>query len=396
MIRLALHDVVHYRREAAGVVSQVAIGIALFVIALSFVGSIGQNADRLVFGSVGATWLVEPSADSGGALSFDAATAERFSSAIDAESVRPRLQLTANVSNPNGSSARPERASVSLIGADLSAEPQLAENLGLPPERIGTQHIELHEKTASRLGVTAGDEVSISVAGAEITYTVDDVVTPDTPSFVMESWAIVDRDSLAERVHGDPDSVNAILVDAADDESARVEITTAAAALGTPTTVSSWSETSWSALMLGPKIWGILLVSVFTFTYVVICIGLTSLIYSAMLSRVGDLAVLKAVGARGGTLRRMYLAEVVAQFIVGYAIGALIATATVAVVNLLEVSSTDSAFAFAVGSTKLHLDPSWWAFAAPFAIGLTLTVAVLWFPVHGVSKQPALTLLELR
>ncbi|MBF4457717.1 ABC transporter permease [Pseudoclavibacter sp. VKM Ac-2867] len=394
MIRLALHDVVHYRREAAGVVSQVAIGIALFVIALSFVGSIGQNADRLVFGSVGATWLVEPSADA--ALSFDAATAQRFSSASGAESVRPRLQLTANISNPNGTSARPESASVSLIGADLSAEPQLADNLGLPAERIGTQHIELHEKTASRLGVTAGDEVSVSVAGVEISYTVDDVVTPDIQSFLMESWAIVDRVSLAERVHGDPGSVNTILVDADDDESARAGITAAAAELGTPSTVSSWSETSWSALMLGPKIWGILLVSIFTFTYVVICIGLTSLIYSAMLSRVGDLAVLKAVGMRGGTLRRMYLAEVVAQFIVGYAVGALLAVATVAVVNFLEVSSTDSAFAFAVGSTKLHLDPSWWAFAAPFAIGITLTGAVLWFPVHGVSKQPALTLLELR
>lgn len=395
MIRIALRDVLHYRREAAGVISQVAIGIALFIVALSFVGAIGQNADKLVFGSVGATWLIEPST-SDDALSFDNAAADNLRSEVGAEAVRPRLELTANVTNPNGSTDRPESGSVTLVGADISTEPQLAANFGLPVDRLAADEIDLHEKVANRLGVVAGDDVLVSAAGVELPYTVGRVVIPNTPSFVMESWAVVDRDELAQRLFGDPTRVSAILVDADESDTVRAAIVSASTGLGASTTVSSWSETSWSALMLGPRIWGILLVSIFSFTYIVICIGLTSLVYSALLTRVGDLAVLKTVGARSGSLRRMYLAEVVGQFVVGYAIGAIVASLTVVIVNALGITSDDTAFAFAVGSTTLQLDPTWWAFAAPFGIGLVLTVAVLWFPVHGISKQPSLRLLELR
>jgi ABC-type lipoprotein release transport system permease subunit len=395
MIRFALRDITHYRRETVGVIGQVAVGIALFVVALSFVGAIGQNADRLLFGTVGAPWLVQPATTSD-PLSVDNAEIMHLKSRAGAASVRSRLDLSASLSNPSASSARPASASVTLVGVDLSAEPALGKNFGLQMERLGENRIVLAATVARQLGVVAGDALILAVGRTELPYTVDAVVSPSTPNFLLESWVLADRQALAEELYADPDRTNALLIDAPQTEAARSTIDAARANLESTTTLSLWSDTNWSSLMLGPTIWGLLLVAASTFTFFIICIGLTSLVYSALLARARDFAVLKAAGLRAGSLRRMYLGEVAAQYLIGYIVGAILAAILIVAMNAIGVTSTDTAFTFAVGSTTLAFLATWWAFLAPFAIGLVLTIAVLWFPIRSVCSQPVLDLLEIR
>jgi len=395
MIGIALRDVAHYRREAVGVVAQVAVGLALFIVALSFVAAIGQNADRLLFGTVGAPWLVQPTT-SKDILTVTASQMSEMADAVGSGSLRSRLNLSANVENPSASADRPASGSVTLVGADLDAEHALGENFGLPPERLGGDRIVLTDKVAQQLDVTAGDAVVVSIGTARLDYTVDAVVTASTPTFILESWAIVDRQALARKLYGDADRANALLIDAPQTSASRAEIAAATASLPCSTTISLWSDTSWSSLMLGPTIWGIVLVAASTFTFLVICIGLSSLVYSAMLARVADIAVLKATGAPPGALRRMYVMEVVAQYLLGYVGGAILAGVLMAGVNAVGFTSTDQAFTFAVGSTTLVLVPTWWVFLGPLGIGFVLTVAVLWFPIRSLCALPVLDLLEIR
>ncbi len=395
MIGIALRDVAHYRREAVGVVAQVAVGLALFIVALSFVAAIGQNADRLLFGTVGAPWLIQPTT-SKDVLTVDASTLSEMSDAVGSDSIRSRLNLSANVENPSASADRPASGSVTLVGADLAAEHALGENFGLPPERLGVDRIVLADKVARQLDVTTGDAVIVSIGAARLDYTVDAVVTASTPNFILEGWVIVDRQALARKLYGDADRTNALLIDAPQTSDLRAELAAAASRLPCSTTIFLWSDTSWSSLMLGPTIWGIVLVAASTFTFLIICIGLSSLVYSAMLSRVADIAVLKTSGAPPGSLRRMYVMEVVAQYLVGYVVGAILAGALMAGVNAVGFTSTDQAFTFAVGSTTLVLVPTWWVFLGPLGIGFVVTVAVLWFPIRSLCAQPVLDLLEIR
>jgi len=395
LIATALRDVISYRREAVGVIAQVALGIALFIIALSFVGAIGQNADRLLFGTVGAPWLLQP-ATSGDILTIDAAEMSDVARSVGAASVHSRLNLSVNLANPSTSTDRPASASATLVGVDLAAEHALAENFGLPAERIGADRIVLTERVARQLGVTSGDTVVISIGTSRLEETVDAVVTASTPNFTLESWVLVDRQVLAHELFDDENRANALLIDAPQTDTVRSEIEAAAADLRCATTLSLWSETSWSLLMLGPKIWGIVLVTASTFTFLIICIGLTSLVYSAMLARAADLAVLKAAGASASALRRMYLMEIVAQYVTGYAVGGILAAILIAGVNAVGFTSSDQAFTFAVGSTTLVFAPTWWAFLAPFGIGFVSTVAVLWFPIRSLCAQHVLDLLEIR
>jgi len=150
-----------------------------------------------------------------------------------------------------------------------------------------------------------------------------------------------------------------VLVEAPQTNAARSAIESTLANLGVNRTVSLWSDTSWLSLMLGSQIWGIVLIAVSTFTFMIICIGLTSLVYSAMLSRVRDFAVLKTVGASAGSLRWMHLGDLLVQYAIGYLAGVILAMAVVGAVNLLSITSTNAAFTFVVGSTMLSFVPTW-------------------------------------
>jgi ABC-type lipoprotein release transport system permease subunit len=393
MFGLALRDALHHWRESRSVILHIAIGIGLFVVALSFVGTISTNANRLLFGTIGSTWLIEPHTRDD-ALIVDDRVLEQFANETGVDGVRRRVESTANASNPVAGIDRPESASVSLVGVDLYAEPALAKNFGVDATALDDQAVVVHQRVANHLNLEIGDYLTVSLAASATTFRVGAIVVPQNPNFLLSSWVLVNRSDLAESLYGDPDRITKLLIDAPSD--AVVEIKAGLAGLDTAVTLSLWSDTPWSALMLGPQIWGALLMIVSTFTFIVICVGLASLVYSAMLARVRDFAVLKTAGMSNGSLHRMYMAEVVAQYIVGFVVGVLFALAAVAIINAIAPGSESEAFAFAVGSTALELSPKWWSIAAPFGIGIVLTIAILWFPIRAACARPVLDLLELR
>lgn len=395
MIRIAMLDVAHHRREASGLVSLVAVGITLFIVALTFVGAIQQNADRLLFGTVGAPWLAQPATKSD-TITVGPSMSQQFLKTSGAQSLRSRINVTAAISNPAAGTDRPASASVSLVGLDLTQETELAKNFGLQPEQIDRGSIDIHEQVAHQLGVSVGNDVVLRVGASSATYRVAHVFSPSNPNFLLESWVIVDREGLAETLYSDADRANMLLIDAPESDTSRASIEKSLELFGVSATLSSWADTPWSSLMLGAQIWGILLVAVSAFAFVVICIGLTSLVYAALLSRVRDFAVIKTAGAPPRFLHRMYVAEITLQYLAGYVVGVLASTLIVTAVNMAGVSSTNSAFTFAVGSTTLELVPTWWAFVAPLFVGFVLTVGALWLPIRSVTSQPVLTMIELR
>jgi len=158
---------------------------------LSFVGSIGQNADRLLFGTVGAPWLVQL-ATTGDTCSLDADVQQRLRQGSGAESVRSRLDISANLANSSAPTDRPESVSVSLVGVDLSAESSLAANFGLPSKRLSADSIVLADKVARQLGVTEGQSIELVVGTRQLSYQIDKIVSPVTPDFLLDSWVIVD------------------------------------------------------------------------------------------------------------------------------------------------------------------------------------------------------------
>ncbi|MDO5052479.1 MAG: hypothetical protein Q4E05_06280 [Pseudoclavibacter sp.] len=395
MIRIAWRDALHHRRESIAVIAQIAVGIAFFVLCLAFVGGIGQNAERLLFGTVGASWLVEPG--SGGRLRLGPQELAEVRGHPELRDARARLELGAALSAADETGGGAERsAAVSLVGTDLAAEPALAENFALPAERIDGDGLVLAAETARELGLAPGDELALRLAGQEIRLRLDAVAAPSTPHFLLENWALVDREALAERLYGDGRLANRLLLDAPAGQEGRRAVEAAASGLGQPVELSAWDETSWSSLMLGPRIWRILLIGLSSFAFLVVCIGLSSLVYSSLLSRARDLAVLKAAGASGGRLLRMQLSRICLQYLIGFGLGCLAALLAIVAVNAAAPGSQDDAFTFVVGSTSLRLVPALQAFLTPLGIGFAITLAVLWAPVRSLCALPVLELLEIR
>ncbi|WP_125777460.1 ABC transporter permease [Antribacter gilvus] len=397
--RIALRDLTHHWREAVGVVTMVALGLSLFVVAMSFVATIAQNADRLLFGTIGAPWLLEP-ATRDDALRLGEADAAGLGERVGAASVRMRLEVPATLVPAGGTHdpARPGSATATIVGVDLADEAVLARSFDVTQTDLGPGNVVVHREVAAQLGLAEGDEVELRAGSFAGVLTVSRVVVPENPSFVLATWVLVDRASLAEDVFGDAERVNQVLVDAPETDAVGAALEDAAADLstdGATATVSPWTATPWSALELGPRIWGILLVSAFTFMFLVVCLGLTSLVYAALLARLRDVAILRVTGMSPARVRRTFLFEVVLQYGVGFTLAAGIATVAILVVNAVGVTSTADAFTFAVGATTLRLMPAWWAYLVPFGIGLVLSVAVLWAPIRSISNRPVLELLEL-
>lgn len=392
--RLALRDLAHHRRESVGVVAMIALGMTLFVVGMSFIATISENVDRLLFGTIGATWLVEP-ATSVDQLSVDDVAAQEFRETAGADSVRVRLEVPATLvpAAPRDDPSLPESATATVVGVDLEAEPALAENFGVRDDLGGG--MVLHGDVAEQLGVGVGDRLVLRVDGGAAEFEVTGVATPQNPSFVLSTWALVDRGALGQALFADPDRANQLLVEAPETDLARDGVTAAAADLPGDAAVAIWTDTSWSALELGPRIWAIMLLSVLSFTFFVVCVGLTSLVYAALVARLRDVALLRSTGLEPGQVSRMLMLEVVIQFLVGFALAVLAGIATVAAVGAVAPGSTAEAFTFAVGATTLELTLTWWVLVAPFVIGLVLTMAVLAAPIRSISRQPVLDLLEM-
>lgn len=392
IVRLALRDLVHHRRESTGVVVMVALGLTLFIVGMSFVATVSANVDRLLFGTVGATWLVEP-ATGADELSVDEPAARAFREQAGATSVRARLEMPATlapVDRPEDPS-RPASTTVTLVGVDLADEPALAENFGVRAG-LGTGAV-LHEDVAHRLGVDVGDRLVLRVDGNATELDVTGLATPQHPSFVLSGWVLVDRPALGDVLYGDPGRANRLLVEAPGTEAGHHAVRTAAADLPGDVTVTSWTDTSWSALELGPRIWAIMLVTVLSFMFLVVCVGLTALVYAALLARLRDVALLRSTGLTPGQVSRMLMLEVLVQFLAGFVLAAAAATVTVAAIGAASPSSTAEAFTFAVGAATLELTLTWWALVVPFGIGLVLMLAVLVRPVRSISRRPVLELL---
>ena len=392
-LSIAWQDLRHHRREAAGVVLLVALGMWMFVAAMSFVATVSDNADRLLFGTVGAPWVVEATTDDDELAPTDAQL-----QAFGDEVTRPRFEADASLAPAaeQADETRPDATTATLVGVDLANEDELADNFGLGGDElpVGDRQIVLHERLADQIGVETGDEVTVTAGTSTETFEVVAVAAPRLPSFTIESWALVDRTDAAELATGDPARVTQILLDPpANGEDATVQ--DAVADLGDGAELSWWQDTGWSSLGLAPQIWTIVLLAVFTFTFLIICIGLTTLVYSAILARLRDVAILRAAGMSPGQVQRVFLTEVVLQYVMGFAIAAALAAVTTLAVDAAGPTSDADAFTFAVGSTELALTPTWWAYAAPGAIGLALVVSVLWVPVRRIGRQPVLELLEL-
>lgn len=391
ILTYAGRDLLHHRRDSATVIGIIAAGLAMFILAMSFVATVSTNADRLLFGTIGSQWLVQPATKSD-QLRVPAAAATTFKTDAAATDVRYRLELPAGLGTAG---ADGQTLTVTAQGVDLPAEPGLGSNFGITADDLAPGRVVLHASVADRLHVTTGDHITLWAATKSVRLTVSRVVTPANPSFVLESWVLVDRNSLASSLYDDSTRVNRILVTAPEGSAAGDRITAAASQLDGTATVKSWRDTSWSSLSLAPVIWGALLTVVMSVTFLVICLGLTSVLYSAMLARLRDFAMFKAIGMRPGQLRRMYMTEVLAWYLGGYALAAAVATLAMLGINAAGISATDGAFTFAVGSTTLNLVPTLSAYLLPLGIGLALSLAILWFPVNKICSQPILDLLEM-
>lgn len=395
MMRLAWRELRHYRKESLTITVVVAAAMALFIIALSFVNSIAGNADKLLFGTVGATWLIAPETKDD-AISVSEADLEAMTLATSADSVRARINLPVSLSAASVDTTRPDSSSVTFVGIDSANEPALLENFGIEPDAFssGQQEIVVHNNVAEQLDLVPGDSVELTVGQSTDSYTVVGIANPTQPNFVLNGWVIGDRETFAETAFNDADRVTQILIDAPD--TADTGDAVAAQASGLSGAASShWGDTTWASLDLGPTIWAILIVAILSLLFLVIAIGLTSLMQSSLLSRMRDIAILKTNGMGAASVRRMHLLEIVILYCIGFLFAAIFATLIVTVVNAVGFTSTNDAFTFAMGSTLLSLQSTWWAYALPFVIGLVIILVVLWLPIRNITRQRVLDLLEM-
>jgi hypothetical protein len=394
-LRFSILDAFYYRREAVGVVIQVMMGILIFVIALSFVATVRSNNDDLLFGTVGGHWLIQPQTKQD-VLSANSATLDSLKQSSDVSTVRARVRTTLSLTNPNQDNMRPESVSVTAVGIDVEHEPDLVNNFGIDAEDLEENTVVLTSHVAEQLGVQKGDQVTFSGSTGMIVLTVSAISEPQLPSFILDSWVVMDRSFLARCIYNDEARVSEILVDGLEGSDARQTLTALVNSLDSSAKLLSWHEASWASLGLSATIWTVLLLSVSTVVFLFICLGLTSLVYAALLSRVGDIAMIKAAGASSTKTTIFYFIQIMIQYTVGYLLGVCVSLIVMTIVNISEISSSNSAFMFALGGHDLRLTFVWWVFLIPFGLGMVVSCIVLWRPVHKVCSYPLLDLLEMR
>ena len=390
---MAVRNLIRNRRTNLIIGIIMTIGLIFVVIALGFIGGIKTNYEKLILGTMSGDISITTEDDT-----FQMTKDIEHLSQLDGVvSVAPRLYTSGYLFlGSDGDSYE----TITCIGIDEEQDEQLVANFSRNDNEFTLSEgmIAITKQKAEILGLEVGDHAQIVLftsAGQseKVDVTVSCIYEGKSSNSAIEAWTIMKISDMRKIMDLEKNEVTTVKIFASEKIDLAQLLQTISSMLGETQDdydLETWEETSAADMMRTPTIYSAILLGFSGVLFVLISIGITSVLFSALLGKTKEYGVMQTLGMKRGQIAHMNFVEMFMLITISMGIGLVICLITVGVVNANEIAVASDAMKFTFGGNVLTLKLSLQYCFIPILFIYLLSICISFMAVRKVTKIPVL------
>ena len=390
---MAVRNLIRNRRTNLIIGIIMTIGLIFVVIALGFIGGIKTNYEKLILGTMSGDISITTEDDT-----FQMTKDIEHLSQLDGVvSVAPRLYTSGYLFlGSDGDSYE----TITCIGIDEEQDEQLVANFSRNDNEFTLSEgmIAITKQKAEILGLEVGDHAQIVLftsAGQseKVDVTVSCIYEGKSSNSAIEAWTIMKISDMRKIMDLEKNEVTTVKIFASEKIDLAKLLQTISSKLGETQDdydLETWEETSAADMMRTPTIYSAILLGFSGVLFVLISIGITSVLFSALLGKTKEYGVMQTLGMKRGQIAHMNFVEMFMLITISMGIGLVICLITVGVVNANEIALASDAMKFTFGGNVLTLKLSLQYCLIPILFIYLLSICISFMAVRKVTKIPVL------
>lgn len=380
IFKMACRNLVRNKRIDIIIGIIITIGLLGVILGLSFIQGIKDNYLTLAVGTIAGNLNITSEAEY---MTCDSAAIGEIEKLTKVTAVAPRIMNSSFIVKDDNYSV------CTCIGIDTAKEKELVSNFSSVDKPFilpADNSIAITNTVAEKLNVEVGDLIQLSVTTKENERVVEDftvscIYEGKATNSAIESWIIINIDTLQKMMKLNENEVSTLKIFTSGDlYNLDIVQNSVQAILETKNNgegiVECWYNTEAADYMTAPTIYSSILLVFAGILFILIAIGITSVLFSAMLGRVREFGVLQAMGMSRRKIAAIYFIEIMMIVGASAVVAILVSVCAVAAVNKQEISTFSEALVFTFGGRVLRL---------------SFTAANCIFPIIIVSVLSSLT-----
>ena len=368
-----------------------AVGLIFVVIALSFIEGIKTNYEQLILSSMAGDLSISAEDDTF-AFTKDM---ENLTTNEQIRSVAPRLYASCYLFNADDDETY---ETVTAIGIDVDQDEALVDNFSRKEEEfvLGKDKIAITKQKAKALDLKVGDKAQLVFLTSKgqsekKEVTISCLYEGKSSNAAIEAWAILPISTMRSMLELEKDQVSTVKVFLEDGNDLEEYRNLIEKKLDDKKyTVESWKETSAADMMRTPTIYSGILLAFAGVLFVLIAIGITSVLFSALLGKTKEFGVMQTLGMKRGQIVLMNLFEMVILITVSMVSGVIICQLATIGINAAEIEVASDALKFTFGGNVLSVKMTLVNCLIPAVFIFSLSCLISVIAVRKVTRIPIL------
>lgn len=368
-----------------------AVGLIFVVIALSFIEGIKTNYEQLILSTMAGDLSISAEDDTF-AFTNDM---ENLTTNEQIRSVAPRLYASCYLFNADDDETY---ETVTAIGIDVDQDEALVDNFSRKEEEfvLGKDKIAITKQKAKALDLKVGDKAQLVFLTSKgqsekKEVTISCLYEGKSSNAAIEAWTILPISTMRSMLELEKDQVSTVKVFLEDGNDLEEYRNLIEKKLNDKKyTVESWKETSAADMMRTPTIYSGILLAFAGVLFVLIAIGITSVLFSALLGKTKEFGVMQTLGMKRGQIVLMNLFEMVILITVSMVSGVIICQLATIGINAAEIEVASDALKFTFGGNVLSVKMTLVNCLIPAVFIFSLSCLISVIAVRKVTRIPIL------
>lgn len=392
IFKMAVRNLSRNKRTNRIICIIMCVGLIFVAISLSFIQGIKSNYEKLILGTIAGDISISTDEET-----FECTDAKlnKLTEIKGISMAAPRLYSSCFLFHGD------TYVTATGIGIDKSKDKQMVSNFSRKGNKflLKSNSIAITKQLAKEIDVQVGDTIQIVFCSTNAQTEKQDVTISciyegKSSNSAIESWTILDIADMRRLMGVDKDTVTTVKAFSEDGvsniESLKKEVQEQLKNDSRSFTVETWKETSAADMMRTPTIYSAILMSFAGILFVLISIGITSVLFSALLGRVREFGVMQTLGMKKRQIVCINLVEMLIMITISMLIGVVICIVATGAVNAAEIGIASDALKFTFGGNVLTLELTGMNCLCPIGFIYVLSICIAVVAVRKITKIPLL------
>ena len=391
VLKMAVRNLRRNKRTSLVVGIIMSVGLIFVVVALSFIQGIKTNYETLILGTIVGDVSISSVDDT---FKYSDKQIASLESLDGISSAAPRLYEGCYLFNGD------TFVTATCIGIDESKDEQLVSNFSRRDNELVLNYnsIAITRQLSELISAEVGDKIQIAFRSMEgqskkMDVTVSCLYEAKSSNSAIEAWVVMRIADMREMMNMEENEISTVKVflnDNVDLAEQKIVISEMLKEAETSYVTELWKETSAADMMRTPDVYAMILMSFASVLFVLISIGITSVLFSALLEKIGEYGVMRTLGMKREQIIFMNLLEMLILITISMVAGTLICAIIVGVVNAAEIGISSEALKFTFGGNVLTLKLKLGNCLLPISFIFILSICISIIEVRKVIKIPIL------